>query len=76
MSDDGLMRVGGRIRRAEIPRNLAHPVILPKESHVTTLIIRHFHERSNHAGMNTTLSELRSSGYWVVQARSAVSSVL
>ena len=76
VSDDGLMRVGGRIRRAEIPRNLAHPVILPKESHVTTLIIRHFHERSNHAGMNTTLSELRSSGYWVVQARSAVSSVL
>ena len=32
MSDDGLMRVAGRIRRAVIPRNFAHPVILSKES--------------------------------------------
>ena len=37
---------------------------------------RFFHEKTNHSGMNTTLSELRGSGYWVVQARSAVLAIL
>lgn len=39
MGMDGLIPVGGRIRRANVPHNLAHPVILPKQGHLTMLVI-------------------------------------
>ena len=44
----GLLRVGGRIRRASLPYDVKHPVIIPKSSHITELIIRHFHEKIVH----------------------------
>ena len=74
MGADGLIRVGGRVRRANIPQELAHPVILPKKGHVTMLIIRHHHERTLHSGRQTTLNEIRASGYWIIKARAAVAS--
>ena len=32
------------VLRAKVPRDLAHPVILPKQGHVTVLVTRHYHE--------------------------------
>ena len=42
-----LLCVGGRIGRAILPREVTNPVILPKTSHVTTLIIRPRHEQTS-----------------------------
>ena len=39
LDSDGVMRVGGRIRKANLPRTLKNPVILPKSSHISSLII-------------------------------------
>jgi len=44
LDSNGVMRVGGRIRRANIPESLSHPVILPQRSHVTELVIKHYYE--------------------------------
>ena len=74
MCKNGLLRVGGRIRRANVSQNLAHPKILPRKGHVTQMIIQHFHERTCHAGANTTLNEIRGSGYWITRAKSTVAS--
>jgi len=76
VSSDGLIRVGGRVRRANVPRQLAHPVILPRNHYITHLLIRHHHERTCHSGRGTTLNELRASGYWILRARAAVASYL
>lgn len=35
IDDNKIMRVGGRLRRANIDEDMKHPVILPKKSHVT-----------------------------------------
>ena len=67
----GIMCVGGRIRRADLPAELVHPAILPQSHHVTKLVIRECHERTHHAGRGMTLNEIRTSGYWVVKGRSA-----
>ena len=68
----GLLRVGGRISKStELSEDAKHPIILPKKSHVTSLIIRHTHEKVAHAGRGITLNELRSK-YWIVNANSAV----
>ena len=74
--NDGVLCVGGRIRRANLPQKVTNPVILPKTSHVTTLIIRQCHERTGHAGREMTLGEVRQQGYWILHGRSAVSSYI
>ena len=73
VGEDGLLRVGGRLRRSSQPMEVIHPVILPKESHVSSLIIGHAHEKVHHPGRETTLSEIRQMGYWILRGRSAVS---
>ena len=69
--DKGILRVGGRLNNADIPEESKHPIILPRKSHVTTLIIRHAHERLGHAGRGHVLARLREK-YWIVGANSAV----
>lgn len=69
--DGGLLRVGGRLNHADIPEKSKHPVILPRKSHVTTLIIRHTHEQLGHAGRGHVLAKLRER-YWIIKANSAV----
>ena len=69
----GLVRVGGRLRRAPLPYDVKHPVIIPRNSHITELIIRHFHEKIvRHQGRGTTLNAIRQAGYWITNGRSVV----
>ena len=76
MDNNGILRVGGRIRRAFIPYDLKHPVILSSKCHVTTLLVRHRHERVNHQGRGMTLNDLRSHGYWIIGRSSEVSNYI
>ena len=69
---DGLVRVGGRIKRSNLPDDVKFPVILPRKGHLSNLIIRHFHGRIEHQGRGITLNEIRSNGYWVIGGTSAV----
>ena len=55
---EGTIRVGGRIRRAPIPFDAIHPMILPRDHPVFTLIVRHYHEYLGHAGREYVLSTL------------------
>ena len=41
------------------------PVILPKWSHITSLIVSHVHERAHRSGRGIHFNELRPSGYWI-----------
>ena len=71
----GLLRVGGRLRRARMIQTTKHPVVLPAKSHVTTLIIRSEHQVLGHAGRNHVLSSLRQK-YWIIRANATVRSVI
>lgn len=76
LDPDGLIRVGGRIQRADLDSNLKHPIILPKRSHITDLVIRHYHEQSQHQGRGITTNTIRSHGFWIIGCSSIVSSLL
>lgn len=69
---DGIMRVGGRLRKASVPLELRHPVILPKDGAVTNLIIAHHHTKIQHQGRGQTLNALRANGYWITGGSKAV----
>ncbi|XP_052065131.1 uncharacterized protein LOC127704931 [Mytilus californianus] len=76
LDSDGIIRVGGRIRRAEYNLAVKHPVIIPRHSHVTELIIRHFHEKAEHQGRGMTINEIRANGFWIIGCSTAVSKYL
>ena len=73
--DEGLLRVGGRLHRSAMPDEAKHPCILPKDAHISVLILRHIHVHSGHSGRNHMLSELRKK-YWIIKGNSAARKVI
>ena len=70
LDDDGLLRSDGRLKNAKFfLYDVRYPVILPRKSWITKLIVKDFHEKGNHAsGTNQTLATL-SARYWVISGR-------
>ncbi|XP_011870855.1 PREDICTED: uncharacterized protein LOC105563679 [Vollenhovia emeryi] len=71
----GFLRVGGRLQSASLPNNTKHPLILPKDSILTTLIISDAHSRTLHGGTQVTLSFIRNN-YWIIGGRAPVRSFI
>ena len=76
VDSDGLLRVGGRLRKGELDANIAHPVLLPKNSCISVAIVRWCHKNVAHGGRGLTLNELRQCGFWIVSASSAIRSLI
>jgi hypothetical protein len=71
LDKDGLLRVGGRLRNANIPQNQKTPVLLPRQSPLTDMLIKSLHLQYLHAGPTLLLSILQQK-YWILRARDAV----
>ncbi|KAJ8032245.1 hypothetical protein HOLleu_25717 [Holothuria leucospilota] len=57
--DDEIFRVQGPLQEAPFNTSAMHALILPKDHHVTKLIVRHVHERvAKHSGRECVLSRL------------------
>ena len=76
LDQNGLLRVGGRLQNAELSDLVKHPVVLPRKSRITDLVIRHFHCNVLHQGRGITTQEIRTNGFWIVGCSSAVSSFI
>ena len=73
IDDDGLLRVGGRLRRSHLGYGEKHPVLIPKGRHVAKLIVRHYHNQVRHQGRQITHGTIRQAGYWLVNGSHTVS---
>ena len=60
VDDDGLLQCRGRLGNAPVPEESKFPILLPRDSHVTDLIVRNCHQQVLHSGVNDTLNEIRS----------------
>ena len=49
------------------------PILLPRNSHITELLVQHYHEKRKNQGRTTTLNEIRLNGYWIISGTSSVS---
>lgn len=76
IDEDGILHVGGHLRNADLSHQVKHPIILLRGSHVTKLIIEHYHECTKHQGKGMMLNEIRSRGYWLIRGTSTVSTVI
>lgn len=73
--DNELIRVGGRLRKAAMPIESKHPIILSKNQHISHLLLRHIHEQLGHCGRNHMLSKLKQT-YWITNANVAARKVI
>ena len=48
VDEEGLLRVGGRLKQSSPPYDEKHPIMIPKNSHIAVLIIRHYHAMVKH----------------------------
>lgn len=71
---EGLLRVGGRLCNAPLPSAVKHPVVIPKDHHITKMIISQCHANVKHQGKGLTINEIRSEGYWISGISRAVAS--
>ena len=76
VDSDGLVRVGGRLRRGDLTLEECHPIVIPGKHHVATLLVRHLHARAQHQGRTFTQGIIRSSGYWIVGGSRLVNRVI
>ena len=66
---EGVLRVGGRLQEAPVLTfEEKHPIILPRNHHVSDLVTRHCHKTLAHAGREQTVAETRK-GFWIIGGR-------
>jgi hypothetical protein len=75
LDENGVIRVGGRIRNANLAYNQKHPVLIPKNHNVTEAIIRHFHVKNLHSGTQSTLASIRQQ-YWPIAGRNKIKQII
>ncbi|XP_034081069.1 uncharacterized protein LOC117552007 [Gymnodraco acuticeps] len=73
--DAGLLRVGGRTRKMAMPTEVKHPMILPKHSNISKLILSHIHNQVGHSGRGHMLSKLHQR-YWLSAANSSARRII
>uniref|UniRef100_A0A182YPS8 Integrase zinc-binding domain-containing protein n=1 Tax=Anopheles stephensi TaxID=30069 RepID=A0A182YPS8_ANOST len=66
--DYGIVRVGGRIKRAFIPYDSRHQMLLPTKHPITEAIIRQMHLDNLHIGQRGLLAIVRQR-YWPLNAK-------
>ncbi|XP_068671229.1 uncharacterized protein [Montipora foliosa] len=73
--DEGILRVGGRLKHSELQYDAKYPMILPGKHQVTRLIVLHYHHLNGHVGSHQVLAEIRQR-FWIVKGVSSVKRLL
>ncbi|XP_034163934.2 uncharacterized protein LOC117598271 [Pangasianodon hypophthalmus] len=74
--EDNFICVGGRLKYSEVATAEKNPIILPKDSHISLLLIRRHHEQVKHQGRHLTEGAIRAAGLWILGGKSLINSVL
>ena len=72
---EGLIRMKGRFREDLCDYNVQYPVLLPSESHLTTMMIREYHKLCGRSGLNHIFTALRER-YWLEIPTATIKHVL
>lgn len=68
LDQDGILRVGGRLKEAMVDFDSKHQIIIHRKSTLAELIINDAHEKTKHGGTQLTMSHTRNQ-YWIIQTR-------
>lgn len=68
VDSEGILRVGGRICRAECANDMKNPIIIPNESKLCELLIQQTHVITKHGSIQIMMQVIRER-YWIPQLR-------
>ncbi|XP_065076956.1 uncharacterized protein LOC135700391 [Ochlerotatus camptorhynchus] len=66
--EQGILRVGGRLRHATISSDRKHPMILPSKHPFSELVARYYHQKMLHAGPQLLIASIREK-FWPLRVR-------
>ena len=73
LDQEGQMRCDGRLKYAEfLPQDARFTIILPHKNCVTKLIVKHYHEKDDHAGVTNQLLAALSTRFWIISAHEEI----
>ncbi|XP_075151925.1 uncharacterized protein LOC142225965 isoform X3 [Haematobia irritans] len=76
VDDENILRVSGRIENATcLAFETRRPIILPKDSQFTQLVVQSYHQKFLHINMATVISEIRLR-FWIPSLRQLLKSVI
>ena len=75
LDNQNILRCGGRLQFSDLPENSKNPILLPKQSHFSHLIILFSHLQTKHGRIKDTISQVRSK-YWIISIRQLVKSII
>uniref|UniRef100_A0A2S2PGT2 Integrase catalytic domain-containing protein n=1 Tax=Schizaphis graminum TaxID=13262 RepID=A0A2S2PGT2_SCHGA len=71
----GVVRVGGRMQNSNWSERRKHPMLIPKESHLAVLIVRHWHLYACHARPRLLIALVQQQ-FWIIGIRLLVHRVI
>ena len=72
----GVLRVGGRIRKSMVQQEIQHLMLLPEDCRITNLIVSWCHGQVAHGGRGKKINQVRMSGFWVIGLNIVVRSMI
>jgi hypothetical protein len=74
--EDNLLRIDGRLKHGSLSLEEKHPTVLPTDSHITKLLVEHYHRECGHGGRGMTMNTVRQKGYWIIGLRKVASKII
>ena len=72
LDEDEVLRVGGRLKNAGFPHDVAHPILLPSQHAVTKMIIDYHHNAIKHQGRLLTHGAIRQAGFHIFHGSKSI----
>ncbi|XP_054723591.1 uncharacterized protein LOC129233642 [Uloborus diversus] len=75
LDEIGILRIKGRLDHSKFTFDEKHPILLPRSSKFTELIVRREHERVLHCGVDITLINIRKR-FWIPKGRQLLKGII
>ena len=72
----GLLRVGGRLKHSDVDFSVKHPILIPQDHPLSSVIIQHFHRLNKHQGTLITHNSIIQHGFHILNGRSLIRNFL
>ena len=77
LDDKSLIRSRGRIAKSfRVSYDIQNPILLGKGHKLTELLVEFYHYSCKHLGLQTTLNNVRTGGFWIPKMREVIKSIL